>query len=252
MPPSPALRALWLSACISGVSSWGAGMEVPQPREGSGGACSQLERATDPICQVTAQPRAPAGAFPRWSDGSLLNFVSWAPGKPRPINKDKKCVYMTASRGEGPDLAVLGLWSDWRPLAEQRHPYPSAAGGVMPGLSLPAEDWGDQKCLTALPYICKRSNGTAVKPSLPPLPAPASGGCPRGWFPFLSKVWRGRKGDGRLLVPHQPRQGRGRVLRNGGLGRNACTGFGGNAGGCMHGDAGEVRRGVRVQEKVGG
>ncbi|XP_064329672.1 C-type mannose receptor 2 [Phalacrocorax carbo] len=85
----------------------------------------------------------------KWSDGSLLNFVSWAPGKPRPINKDKKCVYMTASR----------------------------------------EDWGDQKCLTALPYICKRSNGTATKPSLPPLPAPASGGCPRGWFPFLSKCF---------------------------------------------------------------
>ncbi|NXA40941.1 MRC2 protein, partial [Eudromia elegans] len=83
----------------------------------------------------------------KWSDGSLLNFISWAPGKPRPISKDKKCVYMTASR----------------------------------------EDWGDQKCLTALPYICKRSNATAVKPSLPPLPSPASGGCPRGWFPFLSK-----------------------------------------------------------------
>lgn len=48
------------------------------------------------------------GAFPRWSDGSLLNFVSWAPGKPRPISKDKKCVYMTASRGEGLDLAMLG------------------------------------------------------------------------------------------------------------------------------------------------
>ncbi|NWY06036.1 MRC2 protein, partial [Nothoprocta ornata] len=83
----------------------------------------------------------------KWSDGSLLNFISWAPGKPRPVSKDKKCVYMTASR----------------------------------------EDWGDQKCLTALPYICKRSNATAVRPSLPPPPGPASGGCPRGWFPFLSK-----------------------------------------------------------------
>lgn len=64
----------------------------------------------------------------------------------------------------------------------------------MPGLSLPAEDWGDQKCLTALPYICKRSNGTAAKPSPPPLPAPVSGGCPRGWVPFLSKVQQDREG----------------------------------------------------------
>ena len=37
----------------------------------------------------------------RWTDGSIINFISWAPGKPRPIGKDKKCVYMTASRGEG-------------------------------------------------------------------------------------------------------------------------------------------------------
>ncbi|KAM4756851.1 C-type mannose receptor 2 [Cyanocitta cristata] len=85
----------------------------------------------------------------KWSDGSLLNFVFWAPGKPRPISKDRKCVYMTASR----------------------------------------EDWGDQKCVTALPYICKRSNGTAVKPSLPPVPAATSGGCPQGWLPFLSKCF---------------------------------------------------------------
>lgn len=37
----------------------------------------------------------------RWTDGSIINFISWAPGKPRPIGKDKKCVYMMASRGEG-------------------------------------------------------------------------------------------------------------------------------------------------------
>uniref|UniRef100_A0A8B9EAP9 C-type mannose receptor 2 n=1 Tax=Anser cygnoides TaxID=8845 RepID=A0A8B9EAP9_ANSCY len=61
-------------------------------------------------------------------------------------------------------------------------------GGVI-GLPVPAEDWGDQKCLTALPYICKRSNATAVKPSPPPMPAPTSGGCPHGWIPFLSKCF---------------------------------------------------------------
>lgn len=66
-------------------------------------------------------------------------------------------------------------------------------GGVI-GLPVPAEDWGDQKCLTALPYICKRSNATAVKPSPPPMPAPTSGGCPHGWIPFLSKVRRGGMG----------------------------------------------------------
>ncbi|XP_006017888.1 C-type mannose receptor 2 isoform X1 [Alligator sinensis] len=85
----------------------------------------------------------------KWSDGSLLNFISWAPGKPRPVSKDKKCVYMTASR----------------------------------------EDWGDQKCLTGLPYICKRSTSTAMKPTLPPLPTPVPGGCARGWIPFFSKCF---------------------------------------------------------------
>uniref|UniRef100_A0A8D0H0A0 Mannose receptor C-type 2 n=1 Tax=Sphenodon punctatus TaxID=8508 RepID=A0A8D0H0A0_SPHPU len=82
----------------------------------------------------------------KWSDGSLLNFISWASGKPRPVSKDMKCVYMTVSR----------------------------------------EDWGDQKCHTALPYICKRSNSTSVKPSPPPMPT--TGGCPQGWIPFINKV----------------------------------------------------------------
>lgn len=108
---------------------WGAGMEGPHPREGSGGARSQLGRATGPIRQVSARPRAPAGAFPRWSDGSLLNFVSWAPGKPRPINKDKKCVYMTASRGEGQDPAVPGLWRGWDPRLSGDTPIPVQWGG---------------------------------------------------------------------------------------------------------------------------
>ncbi|XP_029783396.1 C-type mannose receptor 2 isoform X1 [Suricata suricatta] len=85
----------------------------------------------------------------RWTDGSIINFISWAPGKPRPIGKDKKCVYMTASR----------------------------------------EDWGDQRCLTALPYICKRSNSTG-EPQPPDLPPTALGGCPSGWDQFLNKCFR--------------------------------------------------------------
>lgn len=93
--------------CGSAPTSQGSHPGVPpHPRRGGVGVCSQLGRATGPICR--AWTLAPAGAFPRWSDGSLLNFVSWALGKPRPISKDKKCVYMTASRGEGPDPAVLG------------------------------------------------------------------------------------------------------------------------------------------------
>uniref|UniRef100_K7FQV1 C-type mannose receptor 2 n=1 Tax=Pelodiscus sinensis TaxID=13735 RepID=K7FQV1_PELSI len=99
------------------------------------------------VCGFPA--REPSRVAVMWSDGSLLNFISWAPGKPRPISKEKKCVYVTASR----------------------------------------EDWGDQKCLTALPYICKRSNTTALKPSLPPVPAPVPGGCAWGWIPFLNKCF---------------------------------------------------------------
>ncbi|KAM5307383.1 C-type mannose receptor 2 isoform 2-T2 [Glossophaga mutica] len=85
----------------------------------------------------------------RWTDGSIINFISWAPGKPRPIGKDKKCVYMTASR----------------------------------------EDWGDQRCLTALPYVCKRSNSTRKTQPLD-LPPEVLGGCPSGWSQFLNKCFR--------------------------------------------------------------
>ncbi|XP_038609592.1 C-type mannose receptor 2 isoform X2 [Tachyglossus aculeatus] len=86
----------------------------------------------------------------RWTDWSILNFISWAPGKPRPISKDKKCVYMTASR----------------------------------------EDWGDQRCQTALPYICKRSNSTAATPFPSFMPTILPGGCPPGWIHFSHKCLR--------------------------------------------------------------
>lgn len=124
----------------------------------------------------------------------------------------------------------------------------------MPSLSLPAEDWGDQKCLTALPYICKRSNGTAAKPSLPPLPAPASGGCPRGWFPFLSKVWRNGEGTATSWSSTGPMEEGWGVLRDGRAERDARVRFGGSAGGARThaGMPGVVRRGVGVQEGLGG
>lgn len=63
---------------------------------------------------------------------------------------------------------------------------------------LPAEDWGDQRCLTALPYVCKRSNTTRKTQSLD-LPPAVLGGCPSGWSQFLNKVggsMRGNPGEG--------------------------------------------------------
>ncbi|XP_035262568.1 C-type mannose receptor 2-like isoform X2 [Anguilla anguilla] len=71
----------------------------------------------------------------RWSDHSVLNYVSWAPGRPRPVSRDRKCVSMTATRGE----------------------------------------WSDQKCHTDLPYVCKRVNVTATPPPTPASPVPPGG-----------------------------------------------------------------------------
>ncbi|XP_066554682.1 C-type mannose receptor 2 [Amia ocellicauda] len=65
----------------------------------------------------------------RWSDKSVVDYVAWAPGKPRPVSRDRKCVYMTAGRGE----------------------------------------WSDQKCSTDLPYVCKRVNRTQTTPTTPSL-----------------------------------------------------------------------------------
>lgn len=36
----------------------------------------------------------------RWSDHSVLNYVSWALGRPQPLSRDRRCVYMSASKGE--------------------------------------------------------------------------------------------------------------------------------------------------------
>ncbi|XP_073463770.1 C-type mannose receptor 2 [Aquarana catesbeiana] len=92
----------------------------------------------------------------RWSDKTLLNFVNWAPGWIGRISREKKCVYMTAVRGE----------------------------------------WGDQKCITALPYVCKRTNTTVPPPTLPPLSPPSVGGCPKTWLPFMNKCF-GVRADGK-------------------------------------------------------
>ncbi|XP_017284979.1 C-type mannose receptor 2 [Kryptolebias marmoratus] len=71
----------------------------------------------------------------RWSDHSVLNYISWALGRPHPVSRDRKCVHVSASKG----------------------------------------DWADQKCHSDLPYICKRVNVTGTLPLTPSAPHPPSG-----------------------------------------------------------------------------
>ncbi|KAJ3601174.1 hypothetical protein NHX12_032147, partial [Muraenolepis orangiensis] len=71
----------------------------------------------------------------RWSDRSVLNYVSWASDRPHQLSRDRKCVHMSASKAE----------------------------------------WSDQKCHSDLPYICKRVNVTGTIPPTPASPLPPSG-----------------------------------------------------------------------------
>ncbi|XP_076853301.1 C-type mannose receptor 2 [Brachyhypopomus gauderio] len=71
----------------------------------------------------------------RWSDHSVLNYVSWGPGQPRPITRDRKCVHISGSKGE----------------------------------------WADQKCHIDLPYVCKRVNVTGTPPPTPAPPLTPAG-----------------------------------------------------------------------------
>ncbi|KAJ4932054.1 hypothetical protein JOQ06_010487, partial [Pogonophryne albipinna] len=48
-----------------------------------------------------------------WSDHSVLNYVSWALGRPHPVSRDRRCIHMSAKKA----------------------------------------DWADQKCHSDLPYI---------------------------------------------------------------------------------------------------
>uniref|UniRef100_A0A3B5AUU6 C-type lectin domain-containing protein n=1 Tax=Stegastes partitus TaxID=144197 RepID=A0A3B5AUU6_9TELE len=36
----------------------------------------------------------------RWSDHSVLNYVSWALGRPHPLSRDRKCVRLSVSKGK--------------------------------------------------------------------------------------------------------------------------------------------------------
>uniref|UniRef100_A0A6Q2XGH6 Mannose receptor, C type 2 n=1 Tax=Esox lucius TaxID=8010 RepID=A0A6Q2XGH6_ESOLU len=71
----------------------------------------------------------------RWSDHSVLNYISWAPGRPHPLSRDRKCVHISVSKVE----------------------------------------WADQKCHSDLPYICKRVNVTGTAPPTPSSPLPPAG-----------------------------------------------------------------------------
>nr|XP_055050355.1 C-type mannose receptor 2 isoform X2 [Misgurnus anguillicaudatus] len=63
----------------------------------------------------------------RWSDHSVLNYVAWGQGQPRPISKEPKCVQISVSKG----------------------------------------DWSDQKCHVDLRFVCKRVNVTGTIPPKP-------------------------------------------------------------------------------------
>uniref|UniRef100_A0A4W6FIQ0 Mannose receptor C-type 2 n=1 Tax=Lates calcarifer TaxID=8187 RepID=A0A4W6FIQ0_LATCA len=71
----------------------------------------------------------------RWSDHSVLNYVSWALGRPHPLSRDRRCVHLSATKA----------------------------------------DWSDQKCHSDLPYICKRVNVTGTIPPTPSSPHPPAG-----------------------------------------------------------------------------
>lgn len=242
MSPSPALGALCLSTCTLVVSSWSAGLEVPHPRESGAGACSQLGIPAGPIRQVTAQPRAPAGAFPRWSDGSLLNFVSWAPGKPRPINRDKKCVYMTASRGEGPDPAMGCMETPLPQVSREGHAWPlppcRGLGGpeVHDGaaLHLQAEQRDGHEAFPPT-TACSRQRG--LPPRLVSLPQQGTAG------------WRGA---GRPLASPQPCRGGEGAAEEPQGGGGCVPVFWGSAGGCMCRDAREIFHGGGCRRGWGG
>ncbi|XP_058267807.1 C-type mannose receptor 2 [Hemibagrus wyckioides] len=66
----------------------------------------------------------------RWSDHSVLNYVSWGLGQPRPLTRDRKCAHISASKGE----------------------------------------WADKKCHLDMPYVCKRVNVTGTPPPTPAPP----------------------------------------------------------------------------------
>lgn len=109
----------------------------------------------------------------RWSDHSVLNYVSWALGRPLPLSRDRRCVHVSASKGR----------------SSQKESLPEARTAYRSCVYLRTGDWADQKCHSDLPYICKRVNVTGTIPPTPSAPHPPAG-CPDKWSSFQHKVRR--------------------------------------------------------------
>lgn len=117
-------------------------------------------------------------------------------------------MYMTASRGEGQDPAVPGLWRGWDPRLSRDTPIPVQWGGgghacpVPPHRGLGGPEVHDG---AALHLQAEQRDG---RKAFPPAGARSH---ERGLSPWLVSLPQqgtvGRRGDGHLLAFHQPRRG---------------------------------------------
>lgn len=112
----------------------------------------------------------------RWSDHSVLNYVSWALGRPHPLSRDRRCVYMSATKGKTVRVKDCKK-TESQPVRVHEPVF------FVPEIA----DWADQKCHSDLPYICKRVNVTGTVPPTPSTPHPPAG-CPDGWSSYQHKV----------------------------------------------------------------
>ena len=117
----------------------------------------------------------------RWSDHSVLNYVSWGLSRPRPPSRDRKCVHTSVSKGERPSE------SPWQQTMNTCSGCPVRPSLHLSPVFLNLGEWADQKCHTDLPYICKRVNVTGTVPPTPSSPLPPMG-CAEGWASFQHKV----------------------------------------------------------------
>lgn len=71
----------------------------------------QMSRKDDDLWWMGLHTFKSDGRF-RWSDHSVLNYVSWGLGQPRPISKEPKCVQVSASKGSIVYEYIYTLWFD--------------------------------------------------------------------------------------------------------------------------------------------
>lgn len=60
--------------------------------------CVQMSRKENDLWWIGLHSFKNDGRL-RWSDHSVLNYVSWGLGQPRPISKEPKCAQISASKG---------------------------------------------------------------------------------------------------------------------------------------------------------